>query len=155
MVLGATLQISSSSCLGANCGPITLDAGTLQAGDTLDIPSTAVIEVAAGGARFDSNGFVMTIYAPVGMTGDSGGVTTADTSLGKTGSVIFTNDNPYAGGTVVSSGTFVVTSTNEALLDGTSLTVGPGATIILTTLDAFEAPTPAAAQVRKTRFVRL
>ena len=114
---------SAASNLGGSGLALIFDGGGLRWTSGFTIPSGEVIDVQAGGATFDTNGFNAAIAATIG--GDygnaAGGITVMDSSANGTGVLTLTGDNLYEGGATIVSGTLAIGS-DAALGDGGSLT---------------------------------
>jgi autotransporter-associated beta strand protein len=111
---GGFVAASNIGDLGS-LGDSTLifNGGGLRAVDNnLTIPSGKQIEVGAGGASFDSNGFVLEIDAAIASNGSGtdGGITVMDSSPAGNGVVLLNAENGYQGGTTIASGTLQVSS---------------------------------------------
>lgn len=92
---GATLMIQADSALGNASGGLTLDGGTLMA--QANLATARNVRLDSNGGTFDTNGFALTLGAPVNGTG----------ALSKNGLGVLTlsGANDYTGGTVVNGGT--------------------------------------------------
>jgi autotransporter-associated beta strand protein len=114
LAVSSILQGSGSSSLNISGGSLTSPGGD----PALVMP---IVLTSSGGGTFDISSSTMTLEGPVSGAG----------SLIKNGPgtlVLIGSDN-YSGGTDVYGGTLIVGSPN-ALLDGTSLTVGAGGALL-------------------------
>jgi hypothetical protein len=134
LILASGLVVADG---GGNLGSpgnsaIIFNGGGLRAGDSFAIASGQEIDVLAGGATFDADGYTLAIAASLGTiddtSGAAGAVTVIDSSSQGSGVVRFSGDNLFQGATV-SSGTLVVASPG-GLADGAALTVGDWGTSI-------------------------
>ncbi len=111
---GGTIAISTANSLGDASGPLTINAGTLEA--TTNITSTRNITLGAPTAaiavdssqNFTSSGIISGAY-PLNATG--------------TGTLTLSGANNYTGGTNIQSGTLAVGAAN-ALPAGGTITIG-------------------------------
>ena len=94
-ILSGTLAISSDASLGDAAGLLTLDGGTLRS--TADIATSRAMVLGDGGTLQTDAG---TTYTANGVISGLGGLTKAGE-----GTLIFTADNAYTGGTAITAGT--------------------------------------------------
>jgi fibronectin-binding autotransporter adhesin len=129
-ISGGSLQLGNSSALGT--GALAANGGTLDlAGFSITVPS---FSGAAGVVTNSGSGQLATLTVDQSIVTSFGG-TIADgagqTALNLTGpgTLVLSGTNTYSGGTFVQNGTLIVDSPS-ALADGSSLTVGQGASAI-------------------------
>jgi fibronectin-binding autotransporter adhesin len=118
---GNTLTFNNNggtSSVTVTSGTHSISSQVLIAGGNLDIAA--------------SNSSVLTIS---GSVADDGGARSLTLDGDGSGQLVLSGSNTYSGGTIVNAGTLVVDSTS-ALLDGSSLTVGQGATSLFTPASA-------------------
>jgi autotransporter-associated beta strand protein len=110
------LSLANSAALGPS-GAISFGGGTLQfsAGNTRDYASR--IKNSSDSISLDTNGQTVTFDGNIDNS-NTGGLT----KLGY-GELVLSGSNGFAGGMVVTDGTLVLAD-NEALADGSSLTIG-------------------------------
>ncbi|MGO9111612.1 MAG: beta strand repeat-containing protein [Thermoguttaceae bacterium] len=167
---GSLSKIGSGTLLlgGSNAytGATAVNAGTLEVANTASLPgyaasgkittaNGAVLAVSAGGSGWTAAG-ISTLLTSNGTGFASGSILGIDTSGGslsynsniagsmgleKLGgnALILSGSNNYRGSTTVNAGTLVVTS-DSALPNGTSLSVGAGGTLIFDPSQAGAAP---------------
>jgi len=120
----------SGITFGAGAGAIVLGGNAVELnGDvTNQGPNTQAINLPltliGGNRTIDTSAGNVTIAGGIDQNGGSFGII-------KTGpdTLVLSGANTYSGGTVVNEGTLIVTAAN-ALPDGTSLTIGSGATLV-------------------------
>ena len=117
---GASYVINPSSyastlILSNTAGPATISNS--GGNNSIDVPITLESNLSVSA----STGSTLTIAGAIGESGSSCSLT-----LSGNGELILSGSNDYSGGTDVSGGTLVVAN-NEALLEGSSLTVGADA----------------------------
>ena len=127
---GGMLQLNYVT-YGGGSATVNFNGSTIQAKSTqaafLNAASAITYKVQANGAVFDSNGYTITIPAPlVSGTANDGGLT----KLGA-GTLILSATNTYVGPTTVSSGTLQLGGTAGMLTGAGAVTVGTGASLIL------------------------
>ena len=125
---GGTLSVPSVQNINGTTGIIYFDGGTLQAtadsNDFVAAGGNLNAFVQSGGAVIDSDGNDITISAPLqhdptlGSTPDGG-----LTKVGE-GTLVLSDTNTFTGGLYVEHGTAILDDP-AALVDGSSLTVGP------------------------------
>jgi autotransporter-associated beta strand protein len=103
-VFGGTLQVGSAANLGGVSARLTLDGGTLQATDLLDLAAPIVLN--SGGGTMNSDGFIVHL---TGAISGSGGLTVIDRGCGR---LIVGGSNSYSGGTDIEGGTVQLDSGN-------------------------------------------
>ena len=113
VVEGGFIAANHAAALGGSGTALVFDGGGLQATGSFTIPSGKEIDVRAGGATFDTNGYTLGIDAALGCTstssdGADGGVTVMDTSSNAEGVLRLTGDNICLGGTTIASGTLAI-----------------------------------------------
>jgi autotransporter-associated beta strand protein len=98
-------------------------AGTLQAGS--NFTSATPLMICGGGATVDTNGFDVTLDAPITAGSGAGG-------LSKTGAgtLTLTASNNYSGGTSVADG-MLVAENGTAIPSGSLLSIGSGGSVVL------------------------
>jgi len=106
---------ASTLILSNTAGPATIS--NMGGNNTIAVPITLESNLSVSA----STGIALTIAAAISESGSSRSLT-----LSGGGELILSGSNGYSGGTDVESGTLVV-SNNEALADGSSLTVGADA----------------------------
>src|SRR5439155_19622015 len=94
------VNITNDNQLGASTGTLTLNGGTIQFANNLDIGSARTISIGANGGTIDTNGF-STIAGYGSGTGIVGGVLT---KIG--GGEFYTASNSGYTGLVIKRGTF-------------------------------------------------
>jgi fibronectin-binding autotransporter adhesin len=136
-IIGGTLAVTKPASLGAAGGLLTIGPGTLEiAGNLSDARN---IRLSAAGATIQVDSLLT--YRNSGTLSGSGGL-----SLSGPGRLILSGSNDYTGGTHVNSGTLNV-SAADAIPDGSSLTVGQGASALFAPAYASPVMISAAAQV--------
>ena len=63
LVVGATLQAASASCLGNSSAPISLDGGTLQATGAFNLSAPIIVD--QNGGTIDTNGYDSASDGPI------------------------------------------------------------------------------------------
>lgn len=123
-----TLSVTSNSNLGNAAGNLTFNGGTLRFTDA-NFTSARGITLNAGGGVFDPFGTVSLNNTFTGQVTGVGALTINDSNPGSTsggGMVTFSNGtNNYAGGTIITSGTFGV-GADGALSSGAITINGTG-----------------------------
>ena len=121
---GAVLSVTTSTSVTGG-GTLNVDAnGLFSTGGTLILDSGGSLT----GGRISAAAYQLNDgMVRANLTGPGG--VTEDASSNPPGTVLLSGSNSYPGPTVVNAGTLVVTGMN-ALPDGTSLTVGAGATFL-------------------------
>ena len=127
---GGMLQLTSFN-FGGGTGTVNFNGSTVQAKSTqaafLNASSAVTYKVQAGGAIFDSNGYAITLPAPlVSGTANDGGLT----KLGA-GTLTLSATNTYVGPTTVTSGTLQIGGTAGMLAGAGNVTVGALATLVI------------------------
>lgn len=120
-------QVTSSSNTGTRT--LNLNGGTIKAtvdGTLVTATAASRVNVRDGGAKFDSNGFNVTVAQALEHS-NIGGDNATDGGLTKSGAGILTltGASTYTGATGVSAGTLLVNGS----LGNTAVTVGSGATL--------------------------
>lgn len=111
------------------------DFHTLRLGATGRARYSGTLTPSGTTYRLGGGGGTLTIISP--LTGDNDLNIDANGTL--PGAVILAATNTFRGGTTITNGTLILAS-NSALLNGSSLTLGPGGTLIF---DPATAPAPA------------
>jgi autotransporter-associated beta strand protein len=131
--------LAGGTVSGVTVGIVNFNGGTVKAtaanadfftdDDAAGAAATMTLNVKAGGAIVDVNGFDIAITQP--LTGDSatGGLTVLDSSTGTPGSLTLTVAPTYTGNTDVLAGTLTVPSLNTpaatvSVYDGATLNAG-------------------------------
>src|SRR5208337_2306770 len=109
---------ASTLTLSSTAGPATVSNS--GGNNTIAVPITLQSNLSVSA----STGSFLTIAGAISESGSSCSLT-----LSGGGELILSGSNSYTGGTNVEAGTLILTN-NEALADGTSLTVGADATSI-------------------------
>jgi autotransporter-associated beta strand protein len=117
------LQLGNSAALGS--GPLVANGGTLDlAGYSVTVPS---FRGAAGVVATSVAGLATLTVNQTTATSFNGSINDGAGQLALTlqggGTLTLSGTNTYTGGTIVSNGTVILTS-NEAIEDGTNLTIG-------------------------------
>ena len=125
---GGIVQVDTINSTNSPASVLNFNGGALRANSTqgnfISLGGTAYkLNVLAGGAVIDTNGYNTTVTAPF-LTG-----TTNDGGLTKTGAGTLTlsASSTYTGPTLISTGTLQLTGR----LGNTAVTVAPGATLVL------------------------
>ena len=110
IVEGGFVAASAENDLGSvSNSALIFDGGGLQWTSQFNIPAGKEIDVRAGGAAFDANGFDVTIAAAIGTvvgsdtSGAAGGITVMDSSSGG-GVLCLSGDNIFQGNVEIASG---------------------------------------------------
>ncbi|MGO9112862.1 MAG: beta strand repeat-containing protein [Thermoguttaceae bacterium] len=137
-VSNGVLELGTSTALPSNSS-VTLNGGTLDLGGVdQQVASLSDGTPGSGGSIVNSNTGVTSVLTLTPTTGSTtfsgmimGGGTLGAISLMLDGpaTLVLAGTNTYTGGTDVGDGTLVLES-NEAIADGSSLTVGADATLI-------------------------
>ncbi len=121
---GGSLYVNRFIPNGPNCF-LNLNGGTLlpNADTTIFMPSNLVAKVQAGGAKFDTDGYNITVAAP--LIHDTALGATADGGLTKNGSGTLTlaGANSYTGGTTINTGKVIF---NQGLKNSGLVTLASG-----------------------------
>ena len=130
VIAGGFVAADGMNCLGSS-GTVAFDGGGLRWSGPFNIPASEQIEVLAGGATFDVNGFAVEIDATIGCTssdpdGADGGVTVMDGSGSGTGVLTLTNGNICQAGTTIAGGTLAIGSDADLGASGVPLTFSGG-----------------------------
>jgi autotransporter-associated beta strand protein len=125
---------TSTMSVGNGEGTVTQTAGTLEIGTGATLTAGAVqvnggTLLADGPAATISASLVYSSSSASRFQGTLAGAGTSLTLNDPSAILVLSSSNSFTGGTIVNAGTLVLTS-NLALQDGTSLTVGAGATQI-------------------------
>ncbi len=128
---GGTILLNRFNNRGTSPGVVSFNGSLIQANSTqaafMNAATNLTANVSAGGARFDSQSYTITLTAPLlhdpalGATVD-GGVK----KVAGTGALILTGTNTYTGPTIVSNG---ILNTTTASLGGGSYAVSDNATL--------------------------
>ncbi len=110
-LLATANAITIDNANAALAATFNFNGGTLRAGAaglTLLAPTgtgTMTVTTSSTASTVDPNGFVTTISAPIVNGATAGGLTIADSSTAKNGTLILTGANTYTGATTVNTGT--------------------------------------------------
>ena len=131
---GGTIVLTRFNDRGTSPGVVSFNGSLLQANSTqtafMNAATNLTANISAGGARFDSQGFSITLTSPLLHDPALGG--TPDGGVKKVagaGALILTGTNTYTGPTIVSNG---VLNTTTASTGAGSYSVADGATLGVT-----------------------
>ena len=128
---GGFVAAADSTNLGGSNSSLVFDGGGLRATGDLTIPAGQEVDVLAGGATLDPNGYTLEFDAALGSgspDGAAGGITVMDSSSTGGGLVLVTGSNICQAGLTVRGGTYDMTSAAglaDKRPDGRGLRVGP------------------------------
>ncbi len=123
---GGTIQINSTSSLGAIGGAVVINAGTLQA--TADIPTTRSFQLGSASSTVAVD--AAKTYSVSGSFTNGAGTGTLNKS--GLGTLVLTGTNGYTGGTNVAAGTLQVgTGGTAGTLGSGAITTGTNATLAI------------------------
>ena len=100
---------------------VNFNGGTLQLGVSTTIFNALTVNVFAGGATFDTQGFSDTVGVPLN---GAGGVTSTSSNVSTPGTLTLSNASTFAGGLTVTSGTLNFNAANTATTGNILVTGG-------------------------------